>query len=77
MLESAMTPSILRGNRQAPPGGTTKTPVELTPKVLSIPATGHSEAVCADAIDAKPWAAKIKATALAFDMRMKTLLFPI
>ena len=67
----AMTPSILSGKRQAPPDATLKTPVELMPKVDSIPATGHSEAVCADETDTKPGAARTIAKAIAFDTRMK------
>jgi len=79
MLESAITPSILRGKRQAPPDATLKIPVELTPQVDSIPATGHSEAVCADATDTKLDGARTIAKAIAFDARMKgpLSLFPI
>ena len=53
-------------------------PVELTPQVDSIPATGHSEAVCADATDTKLGAARTIAKAIAFDTRMKgpLSLFP-
>ena len=78
MLEFAITPSILRGKRQAPPDATLKSPVELTPQVDSIPATGHSEAVCADETDTKLGAAKTTAKAIAFDTRMKgpLSLFP-
>ena len=71
MLELAITPSILRGKRQAPPDATLKTPVELTPQVDSIPATGHSEAVCADETDTKLGAARTIANAIAFDTCMK------
>ena len=73
MLELAITPSILRGKRQAPPDATLKTPVELMPQVDSIPATGHSEAACADETDNKLGAAKTIAKAIA-DMRMKSPL---
>src|SRR4029077_10072118 len=73
MLELAMTPSILRGNRQAPPDGTLKTPAELMPKVDNVPAIGHSGAVCADATDTTPGAARITAAAIAFEKRMKSL----
>lgn len=72
MLELAMTPSILRGKRQAPPDATLKTPVELMPQVDSIPATGHSEAACADETDTKLGAARTIAKAIAFDTRMKS-----
>ena len=53
-------------------------PVELTPQVDSIPATGHSEAVCADETDTKLGAARTIAKAIAFDTRMKgpLSLFP-
>jgi len=71
MLELAITPSILRGKRQAPPDATLKSPVELTPQVDSIPATGHSETVCADETDTKLGAARTIAKAIAFDTRMK------
>src|SRR6188768_3818868 len=73
MLELAMTPSILSGNRQAPPDGTLKTPAELMPKVDNVPAIGHSETFCADTADTKPGAARITAAAIAFDVRMKGL----
>ena len=78
MLELAITPSILRGKRQAPPDATLMIPVELTPQVDSIPATGHSETVCADEIDTKLGAARTIAKAIAFDTRMKgpLSLFP-
>ena len=46
-----MTPSILSGNRQAPPGATLKTPAELMPKVDNVPAIGHSGAFCANETD--------------------------
>ena len=71
MLEFAITPSILRGKRQAPPDATLKTPVELMPQVDSAPATGHSEAACADETDTKLGAARTIAKAIAFDTRMK------
>ena len=71
MLEAAMTPSILSGNRQAPPGATLKTPAELIPKGDNVPAIGHSGAFCADATDIKPVAARITVAAIAFDARMK------
>ena len=70
-LELAITPSILRGKRQAPPDATLKTPVELMPQVDSIPATGHSEAACADETDTKLGAARTIPKAIAFDTRMK------
>jgi hypothetical protein len=76
MLELAITPSILRGKRQAPPDAALKRPVELTPHVDSIPATGHSEAVCADETDAKLGAARTIAKAIAFDTRTKDPLSP-
>ena len=72
MLELAITPSILRGKRQVPPDATLKRPVELTPQVDSIPATGHSEAVCADETDTKLGATRTIAKAIAFDTRMKS-----
>ena len=75
MLELAITPSILRGKRQAPPGATLKAPVELMLPVDSVPAIGHSEAACADEIDAKPGAARTMAKANAFDRRKPLYLF--
>ena len=68
MLELAIAPSILRGKRQAPPDATSKTPVESMPQVESVPATGHSEAACAD----KLGAARTIPKAIAFDMRTKS-----
>jgi hypothetical protein len=73
MLDLAITPSILRGNRQAPPEATLNTPAELMPQVDSIPATGHSEAACADDTDTKPGAARTIAKAISLDTRMKIL----
>ena len=73
MLELAMTPSILRGNRHEPPDGTLKTPVELMPQVDSIPATGHSGATCADETDTKNGTARMVASTVAFNARMKIL----
>ena len=58
MLELAITPSILRGKRQAPPGATLKAPVELMPQVDSVPATGHSEAACAGETRRQTWGGK-------------------
>ena len=52
-----MTPSILSGNRQAPPGATLKTPAELIPKVDNVPAIGHSGAFCANETDTNAGAA--------------------
>lgn len=75
LLHNARTrydPPILRGKRQAPPDATLKTPVELMPQVDSIPATGHSEAACADETDTKLGAARTIAKAIAFDTRMKS-----
>jgi hypothetical protein len=76
MPELAITPSILRGKRQAPPDATLKTPVELMPQVDSIPATGHSEAARADETAPKPGPARTTAKAIAFDTRMKNLPVP-
>ena len=72
MLELAIAPSILRGKRQAPPDATSKTPVELMPQVESVPATGHSEAACADETGTKLGAARTIPKAIAFDMRTKS-----
>ena len=72
MLELAITPSILRGKRQAPPGATLKAPAELMPQVDSVPAIGHSEAARAADTDAKPGTARTMAKANAFDTRMKS-----
>jgi hypothetical protein len=44
----------------------------LMPQVDSIPATGHSEAVCADETDAKPGAARTMAKANALGTRMES-----
>ncbi|MGA8809466.1 MAG: hypothetical protein WB973_16470 [Thermoanaerobaculia bacterium] len=71
MLELAITPSILRGKRQAPPDAMLKRPVELMPQVDSIPAIGHSGAVCADETDTKPGATRTTTNAMALDTRMK------
>ena len=59
------------GKRQAPPDATLKAPVELMPQVDSIPATGHSEAACADETDA-PGAAMTMTKANAFGTRRKS-----
>jgi hypothetical protein len=71
MLEAAMTPSILSGNRQAPPGATLKTPAELIPKVDNVPAIGHSGAFCANETDTDAGAARTAAKPIAFDTRVK------
>ena len=73
MLEAAMTPSILSGNRQVLPGATLKTPAELIPKVDNVPAIGHSGALCANETDTNAGAARTAAKPIALDTRIVSL----
>jgi hypothetical protein len=68
MLEICISPCILMENRHVSPEATLKKPVESAPQLDNVPDVGHSEAACADGMDAKP--ATTSAKTMIFDNLM-------
>jgi hypothetical protein len=67
MLEICISPCIPMENRHVSPEATLKKPVESAPQLDNVPDVGHSEAACADGIDAKPGAATTSIKTLTLD----------
>jgi hypothetical protein len=67
MLEICILPGILMENRHVSPEATLKKPVESAPQLDNVPDVGHSEAACADGIDAKLGAAATSIKTMTFD----------
>jgi hypothetical protein len=67
MLEICISPCIPMENRHVSPEATLKKPVESAPQLDNVPDVGHSEAACADGIDAKLGAATTSIKTMTFD----------
>jgi hypothetical protein len=67
MLEICISPWILMENRHVSPEATLKKPVESAPQLDNVPDAGHSEAACADGIDAELGAATTSNKTMTFD----------